>query len=165
MTLKPSSQTPYGQSKELYGIDGWLRLIQYHMGLYVLFTIYKIFTIFLSISDGWMNLLLIFDLVIGFFQLALIIVSFILMIKKLMLFRVFYTVLLSTFLLYAVLQILSGEIGAGIYNVVICVIWIVYLQKSVRVKNTFRKLNESQTLYEIKKEQKEFMKSQINTEA
>ena len=83
MALKPSINTPYAArpAQELYGIDGWLRLIQFHMGLYVLFTLYRIFTDFQAVAAGWTALLLIMDIIIAFFQIGLLIVSFILMIN------------------------------------------------------------------------------------
>jgi len=58
------------------------------------------------------------------------------MVNKLMLFRGFYTLLVYIFVLYAGFQIIVGEVSIGIYNIVICVIWIVYLYRAEKVKNT-----------------------------
>ena len=93
-------------------------------------------------------------MIIVFLQVALIIVSFILMVNKLMLFRVFYTILLSTFILSAIFSILWGDVGMGVYNIIVCSTWIGYLYKSERVKNTFRKLGQAKTEYEVKLEKK-----------
>jgi len=156
MALKPTYNNPLQTkpSGPYYGIDGWLRLIQFHMLLYILMLISNIVKSVNALPASIYPELNIADIIIAVFQISLIIVSFILMVNKLMLFRVFYTILLSTFIAVALLQILGGDTAIGIYNLIVCVAWIVYLYKSERVKNTFRKLGQAKTEYELSLEKR-----------
>lgn len=156
MALKPSMyQNQYqAAQKPPYGLDGWLQVIQYHMALYVIqlgIGLYNNISFMSQTSD---KAFYIISIAILAFQLGLIFFSFILLRFKMMLFRVFYTILMSTFLISAVLSLLAGDFVMGIYNTAVCIIWIAYLYKSQRVKNTLRKLGQAKTDYEIKLEQK-----------
>lgn len=156
MALKPSmNQNPYqAAAKPPYGLDGWLLVIQYHMALYVLMTVIAIIGSFSAMSETTQKVFYIIEIALSAFQLGLIFCSFILLRFRMILFRVFYTILLSTYLLTALLSLLAGDFLTGIYNTAICIGWIVYLYKSQRVKNTLRKLGQAKTDYELKQEQK-----------
>jgi len=156
MALKPTSLTPTinKTTGPCYGIDGWLRLIQIHMLIYFTQLIIAFISDWIYIFNNFDAVVSLINIITVPFQISLIVISFILMVNRLMLFRVFYTILLFTFILTSIITILMGNTGMGVYNIIVCSIWIGYLYKSERVKNTFRKLGQAKTEYEVKLEKK-----------
>lgn len=134
-----------------YGLEGWLILVQLHMGLYIVQTMILLIGNIALITSGNLDLGIIFyeiDIVLAIVQICLLVMGFIFLRKRSMHFRTCYVIVLSTFILTSMLLLVAGDVTTGIYNIVVCVIWIIYLFKSERVKNTFRKSGQKMTEYE-----------------
>jgi len=144
------------QFEPYYGLGGWLLYLQIGLGINLVIIIYRLANIISIMHLNWLDAIkLLFTTLYGIPNVLVIIgiiACFISLWMKSMMFRIFYVSIHAVSFLSVILIGLFSDLSYLLNLIGVSIgasIWITYVFKSERIKNTLRKVGQEKTEYEI----------------